>query len=132
VNRRNSEGPELDHPEPVATDYYDTSRVAAATVTDAHDTAIVVREPTAWLRGRGAERVRAALARGLDPHDGPDTIITPLGRHPRNDRDDRTCDRCDTYVPPGTLFWPVVLHPARQLLVIGGLCGTCKDLEVVR
>lgn len=90
----------------------------------------IVREPTAWLRGRAGERVREICAMGLDP-DGTTTIVVPLGRSGRiGSREERTCDRCRTYVPVGTLFYPVAHHPAKSVFVVGGLCASCVAMEV--
>lgn len=58
MNRRNSEGPELDHPEPVATNYYDTSTVPPATVTDVDDTF----QPMPDLPAEDLEALRANIA----------------------------------------------------------------------
>lgn len=87
-------------------------------------------EPSAWLRGRIAERVARVRCLGLDP-DRPDPlIIAPLGRSGApGEPSDFECDRCQTVVTGGER-WVLVKLPARRgLVLVGGLCGPCSDRE---
>lgn len=83
-----------------------------------------IHEHTAWLRDAlagVAARVDSAVV-------DPDTVvITTLGAI--GGRMDRTCDRCGTYVPRGRAFFPAMIPARRDLLVIVGLCHTCRNAE---
>lgn len=94
--------------------------------------AVAVWEPTSWLRGRVAERVALAEVAGLRPHYGPAVVVLPLGSSGRpGSIADRSCDRCDVFVPDGTDMQMLVLRAAAFLLLAGGLCETCADREAV-
>lgn len=88
-------------------------------------------ERSAWMRGRLAERARHAEP--LHQMDPKQVIITPLGRRGQpGNREDRTCDRCGTYVPPTsgpTAFWVLAERPHPWLVVCGGLCRQCAQHE---
>lgn len=91
----------------------------------------VLHEPSAWLRGRVAERVAAVRALGLDPCTASPVIVAPLGRPGvPGERSDRECDRCGTYVPEGQKFVLSQLHALPGLLLVGGLCSSCAAAEV--
>lgn len=87
-------------------------------------------EPSAWLRGAVTRRIRDVQALGLDPHAADPIIVAPLGRGcAPGDREDRTCDRCRAYTPPGPPFHVLGVQPARGLLLVVGLCDPCHDRE---
>lgn len=44
-------------------------------------------------------------------------------------RSDRTCDRCDTYAPEGTDYYPFAIRPRALLVVVVGLCERCIPAE---
>lgn len=98
------------------------------------DRPAVVIEPSAWLRVAAARRVRdinAALASQGIPADNNAVVVTPLGKPSApGSRGDRSCDRCDRYVPEDTTFW-LFQYALRGVLLFGGLCQACRDLEVV-
>lgn len=102
-------------------------------------------EPSAWLRGAIRDRL-AELAPAMLPNmfgvialalTDPDEAADPA-------REDRSCDRCRAYVPPGTTFYTAMtdMAPAKlgwpwsrllagyQILVAYGLCVDCTVLEV--
>lgn len=86
-------------------------------------------EPSAWLRDKIATRIANLEARGALPNDF--ATVAPLGRPTGPDTsEDRTCDRCRTYVPRGVDLWLMVLHPVDSVALICGLCDTCYRLEV--
>lgn len=90
------------------------------------------RELSAWMRGRMGELVTRVTSMGLDPHHGPTTIVLPLGEPARvGSREDRTCDRCRTYVPTGRALHPVLVHVTPHMVAGGALCRACVDLEGV-
>ncbi|NYG05716.1 hypothetical protein BJ986_000203 [Phycicoccus badiiscoriae] len=94
-------------------------------------------EPSAWLRERMARRVWELEheGHGQSPFGrtvAPSVIVRPLGEaHSPGEgtREDRTCDRCGNYSPPGLRFHPLVLNPVPWLLLSGGLCHACHCLE---
>lgn len=97
-------------------------------------------EPSAWFRQAIADRLA-----GLDRIRSPlGIILLPLNDAEIDGTEDRTCDRCRSYTPPGTTFyagisdvsperlpapWPHRLK-GHQLLVGYGLCPGCAALEV--
>lgn len=83
-------------------------------------------EPTAWLRAALAEKLARIDALELPLRPG-DVILTTLGK--AGGRDDRTCDRCQTYVPKGPLFYVDRFTPRPGVHVVVGLCQVCRDLE---
>lgn len=94
-------------------------------------TTYAVSEPTAWLRGRVGAIIEGCHALGLDPSDASTTIVVPLGRTgPPGSREDRSCDRCGTFMPPPANLYMSRLHPLPGLLVVGGLCAVCAGHEV--
>lgn len=95
---------------------------------------ITLTEPTAWLREAAAMRARQATFLGADVlHNGGVVIIPIGGRSGINDPiEDRTCDRCRTYVPPGEFFAPFRSEfkvPPGRVIVFGGLCAGCASKE---
>lgn len=93
------------------------------------------REQTAWLRERLAHIVRRT--RIYHQGDPELVIVTHLsgGLTPtptQGSREDRTCDRCRTYTPPGQPgFWLVGIRHRPWLIICGGLCDTCYQVESV-
>jgi len=100
--------------------------------------------PSPWMRKAISERF-LQIASGSAPIDAPLGIImfNLTDVDGADEREDRTCDRCRSYTPPGTLFY-TGLHdqdPARlpwpwsetladhQILVAFGLCEACARLE---
>lgn len=96
-------------------------------------------EPSAWMR----EAITARLGQGGIP-ELLGIVTFNLTDAEEGTHEDRTCDRCRTYVPPGTTFYTGIheQNPAglawpwnrvlagRQILVAFGLCRACADLEV--
>jgi len=88
-----------------------------------------VHEPSAWLRGAAARRVRQINAAGLDV-EAFGVVVAPLGRTgPPGSRADRECDRCCSYVPEGDLLHLVTYRPTARILLAGGLCSSCARKE---
>lgn len=86
-------------------------------------------ELSAWLRARIAQRVNAAQATGLNPHNGPSIIVWPLGTTGTpGSRRDLECDRCG-HVPPKLV--PTAITAAPRMILVGGLCPDCVALEGV-
>jgi hypothetical protein len=84
-------------------------------------------EPSAWLRGTVARRARELA--GVVASCGPALVVAPLTRESRfGEVEDRTCDRCRVYVPPGAVFW-LCAYPHGQLLFSLGLCADCARAE---
>lgn len=87
-------------------------------------------EGTAWLRGAVARRLAQLDRLDLGPTRGR-VIVCPLDRGAEpGSREDRTCDRCRSYVPDGRPFVTGLVQPRTGVLLAYGLCGTCADLEV--
>lgn len=91
-------------------------------------------EASAWLRQAAARRVRE-----LPPMPCP--TVAPLGPpSTHGTREDRTCDRCRTYVPPTRPGRPVQFftatytlpHPVNgaPVLLTFGMCRPCMTHEV--
>lgn len=90
-------------------------------------------EASAWLRGAVADRLAVIDQRT----DLPDTgvIVGPLGRTGAGapgSREDRSCDRCSDYTPPGEDFHPFSIHPRPDVVLIAGLCARCARREGIR
>ncbi len=88
-------------------------------------------ELSAWLRGELGRVIRVVREHGLNPHnlDGP-VILTRLGPPGGvGSVEDRTCDRCRTYVPPGPPLHLFGVRAAPQLIVTCGLCTVCAAHE---
>lgn len=88
-------------------------------------------EWSAWMRTRIAGiTARAAVVNARCPDD---VIVTPLGpTGPAGSRLDRSCDRCERYVPVGVGLWMIRLHQEPWLIIYGGLCEGCVALEVTQ
>jgi hypothetical protein len=94
----------------------------------------IIHEPSAWLRGAAATRVRQISARLKDiDASAYGAIVAPLGRTGAlGSRADRSCDRCNTYVPPGRTLHLFVFQPTPRIHLIGGLCPACEAKELGR
>ncbi|NNM44586.1 hypothetical protein [Knoellia koreensis] len=77
-------------------------------------------------------RVCAAEELG-EPRDAKTTVVAPLGRtlNTHDTREDRTCDRCRTYVPTDETFHGLIVQPVPWLVLIGGMCRDCIVREGV-
>lgn len=87
-------------------------------------------EPSAWLRDTAARRLAQIDALNLDAQGA--VIVAPLmgSVTALGEPADRTCDRCSTYVPQGQDYFPGPVVPRVGVVLIMGLCQTCRDLEV--
>ena len=94
----------------------------------------VAHEPSAWLRGAAARRVREIGAQLKDTDTSTyGAIVAPLGRGGApGSRADRSCDRCGTYVRQGDLLHMFVYQPTSRIHLSGGLCGRCARKEGAR
>lgn len=94
----------------------------------------VLHEASAWLRGVAATRVRQINAQLKDIETSAyGAIVAPLGRTgATGSRADRSCDRCNTYVPPGDLLHMFVYRATARIHLAGGLCGRCAAKEGIR
>ncbi len=91
----------------------------------------VVNEPSAWLRGVAAERVREITALRL--YASAEVVVAPIGRTgDQGSREDRSCDRCRSYVRVGTLIHLFTYQPNARTYLVGGLCGRCAHKEGLR
>jgi hypothetical protein len=89
-----------------------------------------VHEPSAWLRGVAAERVRLINTLDVEAYG---VIIAPLGRTgDPGSRADRECDRCRRFVPQGDPLHLFTYHPTPRIILAGGLCSSCKAKEISR
>jgi hypothetical protein len=94
----------------------------------------VVAEPSAWLRGAAAKRVRqiGAQLRDVDTS-AYGAIVSPLGRTGApGSREDRTCDRCRSYVPECSPLHMFTYQPTPRIYLAGGLCESCARKELGR
>lgn len=90
-----------------------------------------VTEATHWLRTRLGQIIEGCAVLGLNTESSTTTIVVPLGRTGApGTREDRSCDRCGTYVPPGSLLYGTKHQVRPALLVVGALCPDCADREV--
>ena len=90
----------------------------------------VAHEPSAWLRGVAAERVRLINVLDVEAYG---VVIAPLGRTGTpGSREDRECDRCRAYVPEGDLLHMFTYQPTPRIILAGGLCSVCASKEGVR
>jgi hypothetical protein len=91
-----------------------------------------IHEPSAWLRGVAATRVRQIKALHLDAS-AFGAIVAPLGRTGAlGSREDRSCDRCRIYVPEGDLLYLFVHRPTPRIFLSCGLCSVCAQKEAIR
>jgi hypothetical protein len=91
-------------------------------------------ELSSWLRTAAAAGYRTAVRVGGDTLAQGGTVAVPIGPAQADpETEDRTCDRCRTYVPPAEVFWPFKCeYPALagHVIVFGGLCTACRDKEL--
>lgn len=99
-------------------------------------TATTLHEHSAWMRARlakvtaSARRQVAAAGVDLDDESCPSIVVHPLGRNGQpGSRQDRSCDRCGTHVPPPGRLHMFTIRPEAWLLVTGGLCTRCWSAE---
>lgn len=104
---------------------------------------LVNHEPSAWLREAIVARLVELAPRGLPDMFGIVAFNLTDSQGP-GDREDRTCDRCRAWTPPGQMFytstyeqdphdlpWPWSQVLARhQVLVAYGVCSGCVVREV--
>lgn len=93
-------------------------------------------ERSAWLRQVVAQRaaeVEATYGGGV-PASVPVMTWAAYAPGPPGGREDRTCDRCRSYVPESDTFClylaPAESSTGRRLLLTGGLCQRCGTAEV--
>jgi hypothetical protein len=92
----------------------------------------IIHEPSAWLRGAAAKRVRRIENLHLDAS-SYGVIVSPLGRTgPPGSRTDRSCDRCSSYVPQSGTLHLFVYQPTPRIHLCGGLCASCARKEGAR
>lgn len=90
----------------------------------------VIVEPSAWMRGRIAERRAAVRRLGFDPNTSTRLVMAPLGKPGRPGTDsDRECDRCAVVSGPERTFWCLAVPVAPGLTLFGGLCSDCASRE---
>lgn len=84
-------------------------------------------EPSAWLRGAIARRLREPLVAALlaAPPDRFQVLGVPL-----TTAGDRACDRCGRTVPEGETLWTGAVLRGRALIVFG-LCDAHVEAEVI-
>lgn len=91
-------------------------------------------EASAWLRTTAAARYRTAVQNGADVLGRGGTVVIPITTNPADPgTEDRTCDRCRTYVPTQDVLWLFKCeYPALagHVIVFGGLCTDCRDKEM--
>jgi hypothetical protein len=86
-----------------------------------------IHEPSAWMRGAAAKRVRQIEDLHLDTRA---LIIAPLGRvGTPGSREDRECDRCGVCVREGDLLHLFGYYAAPKVIICCGLCGRCARKE---
>lgn len=98
------------------------------------DTQRVIREPSGWLRVTAAAQVRRIRRMGLDPDSttGPALLAPLVGTLSNPDpQDDRRCDRCSRYCPPGEGYAVMLYRPTLALALIVGLCPVHAAVEGV-
>lgn len=91
------------------------------------DEHLLITEPSWWCRTTASRR-----ARELSPTTSPSdrVVVAQLSGRPTRtgSAEDRTCDRCRTYVPPGALFW-CAIYMHRGFRFVLGLCTDCARRE---
>lgn len=94
----------------------------------------IIHEPSAWMRGAVAARVRQIEAQLKDIDTSAyGAIVAPFGRTGAlGSRADRSCDRCFAYVPPGKTLYLFVHQPTPRIFLCGGLCSACEAKELGR
>jgi len=93
-----------------------------------------LHEPSAWMRGAAAKRVRQIEEQLKDIDTSAfGAIVAPIGRTGApGSRTDRECDRCRTYVPQGELLHLFTYQPTPRIHLAGGLCSSCARKEASR
>lgn len=86
-------------------------------------------EPSAWLRGAAARRLRQIVATVGDTT-AYGLVVAPLGRSgPPGSHEDRSCDRCRRYVEQGDQLNLFHYLAAPRVVLTSGLCGPCWAKE---
>ena len=89
-------------------------------------------EPSAWLRSAAAARVRQIKAT-VPNVEAYGVVIAPLGETgPKGSREDRSCDRCRTYVPQNAHLHLLTYHVTPKILLCAGFCSVCASKEGTR
>lgn len=89
-------------------------------------------EYTAWLRGLlqyvdQSPALHHFTDQGLALAVALAFVVEHDPLHP--EVEDRTCDRCRQYVPAGTDLWLFKIPVRDRLIVTGGFCTGCAQLE---
>jgi hypothetical protein len=91
-----------------------------------------IHEPSAWLRGAAAKRVRQIENLHLDAS-AFGVIVSPLGSSgPPGSRADRECDRCGSYVPQAGRLHLFAYRPTPRIFLCAGMCASCAKKEDAR
>jgi len=86
-------------------------------------------EGTAWLRGATADAERRARAAQADLAEPSVAVVTIGPPALPGTREDRTCDRCRTFVDECILFWSFLQRRSGGVYIVGGLCDECREFE---
>jgi hypothetical protein len=90
----------------------------------------VVTEPTAWLRVAAERRARELWpAVVANPHARVIAQLAGNSWPAPGSVEDRTCDRCGVYVPPGQPYVVAAYWVTSRLALGVGLCDTCGAKE---
>jgi len=94
----------------------------------------IIHEPSSWMRVAAAKRVAQINAQLKDIDTSAyGVIVAAIGRTGApGSRADRSCDRCNTYVPEGDLLYMFVHRPTARIHLTGGLCSVCARKEGAR
>lgn len=94
-----------------------------------------ITEPSAWCRSTGAAQAHRAERMTGDEMRSPTgpLVLAPLvGRLTHHGtEDDRRCDRCGRYVPPGEVYVVGLYFARPRLALVLGLCGSHAAAEGV-
>ena len=104
--------------------------------TASKEPARVIFEPSAWLRAAFRRRVIGLSRRHatVSPLPGTPVVVAYLthGDVEPGSREDRTCDRCRSYCPPGADYCVSMIvadYWERRYHIVFGLCPACARLE---
>lgn len=89
-------------------------------------------EPSAWMRGVHARIAARAEVQGMLARELLVLVpIWPGSAFIATDVEDRTCDRCRTYVAMGVIPFAYRAAKLPGLTIAGGLCADCARREGV-
>jgi hypothetical protein len=90
-----------------------------------------IHECTAWMRTAAARRVRQIEAELKDIDTSTyGAIVAPIGMTGApGSREDRSCDRCRAFVPPGDLLHMFVYRATARIHLAGAFCTACARKE---